>query len=332
MNKLEGLKDISWNLTNYCLGKCKYCLLWQDKNWRIADELTVKQAEENLLMDSKLDDLTTIHLTGGSPYLSSKFLDVCKLIREYHEGVPVNSPLEGLFPQLYERLFEKVLKWIPEYRVDLALEGAEKKTHEKIRGRDSWVPVLDTFHRLKALGMNIQFEMTIYQENYQDIKAVKEMANHYGVGLYINFGRLSRRFGNVSDGFLEARRDMVDVIEDQLYDIGWFDERILNKQKWILQKANWLGEHVEFDCLMGLRSIDIDPWGNVYPCLMYPEGESFGSLKEFTVSELLTSEKSKEIFDHINARTCQPCPFTCVLHIENLKVVSKKKSKRAKGA
>lgn len=312
------LRDIGFNISNYCLGSCKHCTLWKQVNWHLDEQVNLRQIEHNLLADPLLDHLTTIHLTGGSPYLQPKFIPLCKLISEYHPNVPVNSPLEGLFPRLYERVFQRVLKYIPHYRVDLALEGASQGTHEKIRGKGSWEPVWETLTRLKNLGMSIQFEMTVYHENYNEIVAVAELAKTHNVGLYINFGRYSRRFGHSTDGIMKVPEKMVYSIEEQLVDIGWLGARPLNQQKWKIQKAMWLGKKVSFDCLMGIESIDIQPQGEVYPCLMYPENMGLGNIKEASITELSQQPQWQQQLEKVAEKRCQPCPFTCVLHIRNL--------------
>ena len=48
------LKDISLNLTNYCLASCKYCTLHNPKNWDLDNEISLSQLETNLLSDPLL--------------------------------------------------------------------------------------------------------------------------------------------------------------------------------------------------------------------------------------------------------------------------------------
>ena len=313
MKPKMNLRDISLNLTNYCLSQCKYCTLWQSKHWELDNEMKIEHIDKNLLSDPMLDDLTTIHITGGSPYLSPKFIPVCKLISKHHSDVPVNSPLEGMFPNLYYKLFKKIIMFLPQYRVDLALEGANRETHNKIRP-ESWHTVWQTYDLLKNI-MPVQFEMTVYPENYKEILDVWNMVDG---NLYINFGRFSKRFGNERDGVMNLPEDFIYKIEDQLKETGWLKKRKLNEQKWMLQKALYMGKKVIYDCEFGIKSIDIHPSGRVYPCLMYPTDFSLGSIQNQSITEISQSKRYFTQIKRISDHECIPCPFTCGIWMKNV--------------
>jgi MoaA/NifB/PqqE/SkfB family radical SAM enzyme len=319
MSNKVNLDSISWNITNYCLSNCKYCQLWNGERWDIDNELTLSEIEKNFLSDPAVKGLKTLHITGGSPYLSPRFIGITKLVGQYLPNVPVNSPIEGLFPRLYERVFTRVLKYLPQYRVDLALEGADKETHEKMRP-GSWESLWDTKRRLTDLGMKLQFEMSIYPENYKQIEDVWALADGK---LYINFGRYSYRFGNQKDGIMHQSEEFVEAVEDQLKKIGWLKLRPWNQQKWDLQKAMWQGKKVRWDCQYGLKAVDVDPIGQVYPCLMYP-GKPSGSLKRSSLSTILSSRSHDYNLHKVKRKVCQDkpgnCPFTCGLYFENIRV------------
>jgi radical SAM protein with 4Fe4S-binding SPASM domain len=243
------------------------------------------------------------------------------MIREYLPAdVRVNSPLEGMFPALVARVFERALQILPQYRVDLAIEGADRMTHEKVRP-GSWDTTWETAKVLDKLNISWQWEMTIYPENYHQIANVYSLT---GGNVYINFGRYSTRFGNQTQGLnMWPDQAQLDVIEDQLTTTGWLTKRPANEQKWRLQRAMWEGKKVRWDCGYGRNSIDVQPNGDVYPCLQYPAGMVMGSLKHMPLHIILTSAKARLVTEDIARHKCQTgpgCPFTLCLWADNINI------------
>ena len=320
------IRDLSYNISNYCLGSCINCTLWQSKFWHLDNEMKLEQIHNNFISDSALDHLTTIHITGGAPMLSPKFLQVCKMIKEYHGDVPINSPISGLYPEIMRIIMSKVVKWLPQYRLNIAVEGATKEIHEKIRGKDTWNPLWKTVEYMRKLGVNFRFNFTTYPQNYRDMIKVKTLANDWEVGLYVNFGRFSKRFGHDVDSIgPHVTTEYIQEIERMLNKIGWLRERVLNEQRWILQKAFWEGKKVRFQCRGGHESIDVNPYGIVYPCLMYPEQYQMGNLKYQTLSQIYNDENTLKTLKEIYSGKCSiDCPFTCALRIDNVRINGKR--------
>jgi len=314
-----------------CLASCKYCQLHNPKFWRLNEEMGINDIER-LFNDPLLKDLKTIHLTGGSPYISPKFYATCEILSRTHPHVPVNSPCEGLYPFLLERLFRRIIKLLPQYRLGLSIDGPEEETHESVRGKGTWYPMVLTYTKLNNIGVDMRLEMTVYRENYEYIYDTYKLSKRWKIPFYLNFGRWSKRFGNEKDDVqhYDYMEKVVKRIEEQINQFGWLDERPLNADKWKVQKAMMLGQKVTWDCAYGKKAIDVDPYGFVYPCLMYPEEMAFGNFKDrmfvdepdkVTLAYLLSgTNKAKEIMERIRNKQCQPCPFTCCLHWSNIKV------------
>jgi radical SAM protein with 4Fe4S-binding SPASM domain len=289
--------------------------------------MPLQTIEERFISDPVLDHLTTIHITGGAPMLSPKFLPVCEMIREYHGDVPINSPVSGLYPEVMRIIMGRVIKWLPQYRLNIALEGATKLMHEKIRGKGTWDPLWKTIEYMKDLGVNFRFNFTIYPNNLIDLQPVKEIAAfHTENPLYVNFGRYSKRFGHPVDNIgPPVNQEYIYRVEQGLIDVGWLQQRELNQQRWILQRSFWEGKQVEFQCRGGHESIDVDPHGWVYPCLMYPEQYALGNLKVASLSRIFENERTKKILGEVWSGKCSTdCPFTCALRIDNVRVDGKR--------
>lgn len=320
------IHDLSFNISNYCLGSCKNCTLWQGKHWNLDKEMSLCTIHDNFLSDPMLDHLTTIHITGGAPMLSPKFLPVIGMIQRYHRDVPINSPVSGLYPEVMRIIMSKVIKMLPQYRLNIALEGITMKTHEGVRGQGTWHPLWKTVDHMNDLGVNYRYNFTIYPENLHELKQVARFVADEGKDLYVNFGRYSKRFGHGIDSIgPEVSLEYIQEVENIIKDIGWLKKRKLNEQRWILQKAFWEGKNVEFQCRGGHESIDVSPYGIVYPCLMYPQQYNLGNLNHETLTHIFGKGKTKELLNEVWDGKCSTdCPFTCALRIDNVRVDGEK--------
>ena len=311
------IEDISYTVTEYCPGPCRYCSMW-----KLADrrEEELNQSEIDSIFSSKYLDLKKVHITGGEPHLSDTYLKVVDSIYKYHNDVVIDSPITGWFPEKHEEIAKYVLSKFPLYRLDISIDGDEE-THNKIRLRkDGFAKSLETIARLKKLkGMLIRIQFTIYKENYHLIEWMYNFAKELGIGLYIGYGRYNpERYRNKKDNvtkkdlseddFIFSDAELAEI-DRQLKNIGYDKSRY--ESKYLLQKAVFEGKDIKFNCYMGERNIDIDPYGNIYPCLLWLPYLKFGNIREEgTLDNVL--EKGKKVLELIENGAChKDCLYTC---------------------
>ncbi|PLX66939.1 MAG: hypothetical protein C0603_09725 [Denitrovibrio sp.] len=319
MQKPYQIEDISYTITEYCPGPCRYCSIYKLEDKR-EEELT--SAELDSVFSSKHLDLKKAHLTGGEPHMSDTYFRVVDSMYKYHEGVVIDSPITGWFPERHVEVAEYVLKKNPIYRLDISLDG-DKETHEKIRlrknGFDLSIKTIEELQKLKGMALRLQF--TIYKENHHLIEWVYNFAKELGVGLYLGYGRYNpERYRNEEDN-LEKKalsresfiwtEDELKSIDEQLVKIGYDQGRY--KSKYLLQKAVYEGKKIEFDCFMGRRNIDIDPYGNLYPCLLWLDYLHMGNIREAGgFDKALESAKALNVLETIETKGChKDCLYTC---------------------
>ncbi|PLX70667.1 MAG: hypothetical protein C0602_03920 [Denitrovibrio sp.] len=313
------LEDISYTITEYCPGPCRYCSIWKLPDRR-PEELT--PAELDSVFSSKHLDLKKVHLTGGEPHMSDTYFDVVDSLYKYHEGVVIDSPVTGWFPERHIEVAKYVLEKCPIYRVDISLDGDEE-TNGKIRLRkDGFKLSMKTIEELQKLkGVVLRLQFTIYKENHHLIEWVYNFAKKLGVGLYLGYGRYNpQRYRNAKENLenKELSRESfiwtdeeLKRIDEQLVAIGYDKGRY--RSKYLLQKAVYDGEKIDFDCFMGRRNIDIDPYGNLYPCLLWLDSLHMGNIRESgSFDNALESKKALNVLDMIENKVCHPeCLYTC---------------------
>ena len=314
-----NIEDISYTVTEYCPGPCRYCSIWKQSDKR-SGELT--QAELDSVFSSKHLNLKKVHLTGGEPHMSDTYFRAVDSIYKYHSDVVIDSPITGWFPDRHVEVAEYVLKKHPLYRLDISLDGDEE-TNAKIRLRkDGFKTSLETIERLKKLkGMVLRFQFTIYKENLHLIEWIYNFAKEMGVGLYIGYGRFSsERYKNTQDNLKNCplskesffwTDDELRQIDEQLIKIGYDKSRY--RSKYLLQKAVYEGQKIDFNCYMGRRNMDIDPYGNVFPCLLWLDYLKLGNIREAGgFDTVLESTQAQQVLADIENKRCHPdCLYTC---------------------
>lgn len=308
--KMQGtqfdINDLLLSITNFCHGSCAYCNLKSLHGFFNDREIDVLDMER-LLIDPYLDNLKNIHITGGEPVLSPKLWELSHLIKDHHPDIRVNMPISGFFPYVTYRYLKRILPIIPQLRIDISVDGTSKKVHEKTRGEGSWEPLNKTIELLRSMdGLKLQFQLTLMESNVEEITKIREWGESMDIGFYLCFPRFGTRFGHSEDKSHEHTEQFIEKVNEQIKD-GWCKIRPLNAQIWETQKAIWRNQPVYHDCYMGLKSIDIDPYGNVYPCMVYNKEQTFGNIKMNPLHHILEKEKTREILQRIKNRKCQPC-------------------------
>ena len=97
MNRYK-IEDISYTVTEYCPGPCRYCSMWKLEDKR-DKELT--QTELDSIFSSKYLDLKKVHITGGEPHLSDTYIKAVDSIYKFHNDVVIDSPITGWYPDIH---------------------------------------------------------------------------------------------------------------------------------------------------------------------------------------------------------------------------------------
>jgi radical SAM protein with 4Fe4S-binding SPASM domain len=319
------IEDISYTVTEYCPGRCRYCSIWKLEDKR-SEELTEKELDS--IFSSKFLDLKKVHITGGEPHLSNTYIKAVDSLYKFHKDVIIDTPITGWYPEIHIDIAKYVLQKVPIYRLDISLDGDEE-AYRKIRlHKNGYSKALESIEKLKELkGVVLRVQFTIYRENFYLIEWIYNLAKKLEVGLYIGYGRYNpTRFRNEIDNLTNrplGKKDFfftheeLEEIDRQLKWIGYDNGRY--KSKYLLQKALFEGKTVDYICYMGQRSIDIDPYGNVYPCLLWLPYLKMGNLREKgSLDEVLLGSYS--VVEMIQNKEChRDCLYTCANKCEIIK-------------
>jgi MoaA/NifB/PqqE/SkfB family radical SAM enzyme len=149
-----------------------------------------------------------ITFLGGEPTLHRDLPQMVELARELgYTQVMINS--NGLLERTIDRIAPEKLHYI-----SFSLDGATAETHDRIRGKGTYVKTVECIRRTVAAGYKVRLLCTISQINLHEAERVLEFADETGVTM-VNFHVFSeegRGIANSTDWSLSPQ-EWIDFYE-----------------------------------------------------------------------------------------------------------------------
>ena len=255
------------SITNRCNLRCLHCYNASARD--ISVEKKIEWINDDFAC--KLKELGVYHigLTGGEPLLRYEhLLNYVNLFSKYHFYIVLTTNGIFLDDEKIEELTQRGVNLI-----QISVDGANKESHEFIRGEGTYEPIIKFFREDKYKKYNLFPMYTINKHNYKEIETYIEQMIMYGVS-QIGFERYIPATGlNVE--LLELSPD---ILHESYEKIFMYENKIdihVNDPLYTafkLSKSNASMEVVRFieewkvGCSAGESSIYIDANGNLYPC------------------------------------------------------------------
>lgn len=311
------IEDINFMVSLFCPGECVNCNIWKyDKKEITKDELDIK-IFENIFKSKYLKDTNYFDLTAGESQLSSKYLDVVKIIVKNKPQAFIHTNISGWYPQKHFEVVSESIKYVDKsnFRIDISLDG-NRKNYNKVRlVKDGFEKVLQTIKLLKPLGVNLRVTMIVYKENYQDIPWLVNFAKENGVDYFIGYARNAGLLQNTKKPYIYTDTQLKEI-ETLLTNVNWLTKR--RKPNWLWAKSIYQDNVPLFECFMGERALVIDPYGSIFPCNECLNSLNMGNLNDFDgdLDKLLNSQQALSVIKKIQDKKCQPCSMLCASKIE----------------
>jgi len=274
---------LTYALTYRCNGRCRHCGIWQhalsDTNGA-ARELTTSEVEAIWTDNVEyFTQLQSVHFTGGEPFLRHDFSELCNRSLERFPNARVHVSTNGLDGDLVVRTLTAIGD-LERVSLSVSLDGL-RDTYQAIRGVDGSADVQETLQRVRrtfpdvALGINV----TIVRENASHLQELYAFATRLGADFGMQVAHKSAYYHNVDDD--------LSLRPDQLHQIAQTAEAIVREYR---TNRGLLKSLVDVEpyyfarladiadstaprsmrerCFSGTHSLFLDPYGNVYPCLM----------------------------------------------------------------
>ena len=328
----EKIYHINFAVTYECNSRCKHCNIWRKskENTKITKE-ELKLAEiEKVFKESKyLEYIQSIGLTGGEPFLRKDLTSLCGFFIEKFPNAALSIPTNALMPNLVIAGLEKIINTFgPENKIflSISLDGIGK-THDEIRGMPgnySRVLKLIDLVKEKVPSINQGISFTIMPQNYKDLLEVYKFSKKNDIGFGFQFAQISESFyGNTKNAFEWNEEELDEVSEiihlilkeytakEKILRKIWLSFFAMNKYYISRMVSYQKNPHRTLKCYSGTHSLFIDPYGNIFPCIML--NKKMGNIREMNFDKLWLSEKSRKIREFINDKKCA-CWTPCETH------------------
>jgi AdoMet-dependent heme synthase len=276
---------ISWNLTCQCNMHCAHCYL---DAGRQGDERELDTSEAKRVIDQiACVSSPLLILSGGEPLLRNDLLEIAEYGKErgFRMALGTNGTL--ITPRMATRLKAAGIQ-----KVAISIDSATPEEHDRFRGvRGAWKRAVDGIHASQEAGMGVQMNTTVTLQNYDEIDAIIDLGESFGIRDFQLFflvptGR-GRSIEDITPQMYEAmlRGIVARVKETDLAIRPTCAPQFMRIAAQMgVQRDAW-GR----GCIAGQSYCRIDPFGEVTPCPYLPLG--LGNVRETAFAEIWNSSE-----------------------------------------
>jgi MoaA/NifB/PqqE/SkfB family radical SAM enzyme len=322
MGGRSKLKHISnFAITYNCDSKCKICNIWKIKE-HDRRELTGDYVSDFFRKNFELlKDLRSIQVTGGEPFLHKDLLNILSIIHTHIPNCFIWIPTNGLNPDKITSTLRGFMEKIPyqDIGISLSIDGIGE-IHDEQRGyKGSYKKAIETLSQLCKIRVShprfrISIGMTLTPLNCGEILHVYNLSQLYKVGFSVrpvNFSEIyyKNNASNSNDLRDNWRRDIIQIARDEKKKEGLI--KSLTKIYYLQGVINYIRNPSfrRLSCTAAKNSIFIDPYGDVYPCIMM--NKRMGNIKENKLDVIMNSKIALGIREEIKKLNCPKCWVEC---------------------
>ncbi|HEY7860928.1 MAG TPA: radical SAM protein [Gemmatimonadaceae bacterium] len=265
---------VHFEVTMRCNAHCDFCDYWKNG----AD--AVRSDAESYADAARYFNPVMITFTGGEPLLrrdlESLVAAVAGAIRIRYLALITHGAM--LSPERARSLWEAGLN---QFNISLDYLDAQ---HDEARGIPGLAAkILDTVPRMRALGIDgIRFNTVIKQSNLDQLVPIVERAASLGVGVSFSAYTDAKNGNRAHLVSPETQQHLEEVIAELLA----FKRRkrgvIVSSDYYLAQVPRFFSGAMQDSCNSGVRTIHIDPAGQVRRCPDFPADYHWRDFKRYT--------------------------------------------------
>ena len=309
--------------TYYCNSKCTMCSIWEiykrDKT-RAAAELSFGDIRQ-IFSSPHFAELRSVSLTGGEPFLRKDLVDIAGFFLTTFPSVALAIPTDSVSPKLtiaaVQRLVQRYQPGRGRLAISVSLDGL-RDAHDRQRGVPCFDKAMEVLTALAPMDLSLNVSFTITAINSADLLATYEKVQEFGASFNCQFAQSSANYyGQNSTGLraltqleLDHVRAQVTEIANRRWDSLPLKSRLTDTGDYFLRRMvdYQVAPRRIFSCYSGTHSCFIDPYGDVYPCIMLDE--SLGNAKASGFDQVWQGPAAEAARRRIAAHACHcwtPC-------------------------
>jgi MoaA/NifB/PqqE/SkfB family radical SAM enzyme len=280
MTEQRVLHTVMLELTYRCNLDCFYC--YNDKE----AAGTPLSFEQYIQLFEDMAEMQTLFLTftGGEPMVHPRFFDLGEAAKKLGFAVRLRTNGHTLTPKIARRVMEKV----DPYAVEMSIHGATAESHDRqTRVPGSFQRLVDNIRGMKDLGVPQELVCTPTAWNEHELDALFELVDKLGIKLHFQGPVGPRDNGDTEPLLIQPSKEAwvkLKAIQAQRY---LADQDIEVVSVVDLQDSSGCDDaekSADRACSIGRLGVDIDPMGNVYPCMHLKQ--SAGSLHQQSIQDI----------------------------------------------
>lgn len=319
LNHLTQIANFA--VTYKCNSRCKTCNIWKIPNPE-KQQLSLMEIQGFLQSNQEyLKNVKSVQLTGGEPFQRDDLSDIARLFVENIPGCNIWIPTNGDSPEVITSTVDNILD-VDKFQlgVSVSLDGIGE-THDLIRGVEGcYDRCLETLTSLSSLktehpSFTLSVGMTLTPNNYHQTLNVFHLSKQFNA----NF---SLRPVHQSDIYYQnqMQNSLKPHLEELMVIFRIIARDIKNKKGlknslsficYLRGVLDYLQEpnNRTLPCSAGTSSIFLNPYGDIYPCIMMDE--KLGNIRDEKLFEIMNSEKAKIVRRKIKKLACPLCWVEC---------------------
>lgn len=338
---LKAPVSVVWSLSYGCNLRCLHC--YQNASRPSSDELTLDQ-QLSVVDQMARAGVSMVVLSGGEPLTNPNLGKLIERIRAHEMAISIDS--NGV---LMDRGVVESLRRAGVTSVELSLDAVDARSHDRFRGLEgAFEKTLEAIDICSEAGMFTTVATTATTLNYADSSELISLARSHGANRVVFFDLIPAGRGRDIEGLRLSRHELLDLMalvkeESSRNGVEVFTEL----PQFVVYSSNGEGNspsnHAEravsierftvstfFDCSgrdnvyrryapylggcpAGRFYCNIQPNGDVTPCMFMPEYPVAGNLKRQSFKEIWNSPTFEALRDRSCLKgKCRQCKFTIV--------------------
>lgn len=291
---------VLWEITNTCNYHCSYCI-FSSEAIKYENELTTVEVKR-AIKELKDNNFTYIKFTGGEPFTRKDMTEILKYGAELGFDMDISTNAS-----LITENIARELKDINFPMVHVSLDGADKNSHEFVRGKDTFERTLRGIKYLKENDIYTRIGTVIYKKNEDKLEdivklAIELNANEIIFSFMEAVGRLDGDDTIISKKAIDEVRNEINKLAQK------YEKQIKVKYSFTENKVC----NSEECCPAVKKFLYINNLGQVSPCTWVvannSEYQSKLTLKNNTFREIIDSEPIQNYLKYIEENQIKGCP------------------------
>jgi MoaA/NifB/PqqE/SkfB family radical SAM enzyme len=253
---------VHFEVTMRCNAKCGFCDYWKT-------DPSAKSTELASFADAaRRFDPMMVCFTGGEPLMRRDLEDIVSAVNRSIRTKYMTLITHGamLTPERASSLWDAGIN-----QFSISLDYLDER-HDRARGIPKLAArILATVPRMRERGIdNIRFNTVIKNDNVDQVMAIVRRAEALGVGVNLSVYTAAKN-GNAAHLLNESHYAAIDALVAELLSFKRRNRRVISNSDYYLEQIpRYVRGRMTEPCRSGIRTIHIDPTGQVKRCPDFP--------------------------------------------------------------